>query len=152
MQFDDSVNSELTYSEREAAKRLLQKRSKCFASPDYDMGKSNMVQHSIDTSTHKPIHQAPYKSAWKEREITQTQVQHMRSIGAVVPSSSPWAAPVVLVRKKDGTWRFCVDYRKLNAITTRDVYPLPRIEEALSRGFSLFFNYGHAVRLLAGGS
>ena len=92
-----------------------------------------MVQHSIDTSTHKPIHQAPYKSAWKEREITQTQVQHMRSIGAVVPSSSPWAAPVVLVRKKDGTWRFCVDYRKLNAITTRDVYPLPRIEEALSR-------------------
>ena len=133
MQFDDSVNSELTYSEREAAKRLLQKRSKCFASSDYDMGKSNMVQHSIDTSTHKPIHQAPYKSAWKEREITQTLVQHMRSIGAVEPSSIPWAAPVVLVRNKDGTWRFCVDYRRLNAITTRDVYPLPRIEEALSR-------------------
>ena len=68
MQFDDIVNSELSYSEREAAKRLLQKRSKCFASSDYDMGKSNMVQHSIDTSTHKPIHQAQERQKRMERK------------------------------------------------------------------------------------
>ena len=47
------------------------------------------------------------------------------------PSTSPWAAPVVLARKKDDTWCFCVDYRKLNAVTVRDVYPLPRIDDAL---------------------
>lgn len=133
MQFEGVINEELAPEERDAAERLLRKRAGCFATSDRDLGQSNIVQHSIDTATHKPIHQAPYKSAWKERELTQNQVQHMQNIGAIEPSSSPWAAPVVLVKKKDGYWRFCVDYRKLNAITTRDVYPLPRIEDALSR-------------------
>lgn len=50
----------------------------------------------------------------------------------IVPSASPWAAPIVLARKKDGTPRFCVDYRKLNTTTHKDAYPLPRIEESLT--------------------
>lgn len=79
---------------------MLRGLSGCFASSDSDMGLSNLVQHSIDTADHKPSHQAPYRSRWKEQEITQTQIRQMRSAGIIEPSGSPWAAPVVLVRKK----------------------------------------------------
>lgn len=56
------------------------------------------------------------------------QVQEMPQKGVIQESCSPWAAPVILVKKKDDSWRFCVDYRRLNAVTKKDVYPLPRID------------------------
>ena len=69
----------------------------------------------------------------KERDVIQKQVKEMLDDDIVQPSNSPWASPVVLVKKKDGTLRFCVDYRRLNAVTKKDVYPLPRIDDTLDR-------------------
>jgi hypothetical protein len=83
-----------------------------------------------------------------ERVKIEEIVRDMTRQGVVKPSKSPWAASVVLVKKKDGSTRFCVDYRKLNSITKRDTYPLPRVDDTLDRlGGSKFFT---ALDLTAG--
>ena len=71
------------------------------------------------------------KNKIKNKSEIDKQSNEMLAHDVVAPSTSPWASPVVLVKKSDGTMRFCVDYRKLNQITKKDSYPLPRITEAL---------------------
>merc|ERR1711893_349531 len=66
-----------------------------------------------------------------QREAAQTEVQKMLDQEIIEPSNSPWASPVVLVKKKDGSLRYCIDYRKLNVVTRKDSYPLPRIDDSL---------------------
>ena len=90
------------------------------------------VQHSINTGNAPPINQRAYRVSEKEKDVAKREIIKMLTLGIIRPSSSSWASPIVLVKKKDGTMRFCVDYRKLNAVTARDVYPLPRIEELLN--------------------
>ena len=121
--FDAVINKHLPQKDRAAVRALLERYYQCFAELTNDLGCSNLVQHRIHTGNHPPVHQAPYPSAYKQRHLIQGQVGEMLSDDVVEPSTSPWAAPVVLVRKPDGTWRFCVDYRKLNSVTTKDVYP-----------------------------
>ena len=76
----------------------------------------------------------------------------MLSGGQIEPSESPWSAPVVLVTKKDGGTRFCVDYRRLNLATVKDAYPLPRIDDTLDMlaGKRWFFDHGPGQWVLAG--
>lgn len=130
--FLSSINKELPNNDRAAVAELLKKYSECFARSKLELGRSKLVKHRIDTGNHPPIHQHPYKTAFKEREIIQEQIRDMLEAGVIEESNSPWASPVVMVRKKDGSWRFCVDYRRLNSVTVKDVYPLPRIDDALS--------------------
>lgn len=81
-----------------------------------------------------PDYQSPYRASFKkEREAIQGQVQEMLDDDVVQPLSCAWASPVVLVKKKNGTLRFCVYYIWLIAVTKKDVFPLPRIDTTLDR-------------------
>ncbi|KAJ8349480.1 hypothetical protein SKAU_G00246100 [Synaphobranchus kaupii] len=89
-----------------------------FAVRDEDCTQTELVQHTINTDTAQPICLRPHRMSPAKRLVAEEKVKEM-------------AAPAVLVQKKSGEWRFCVDYRRLNSATTKDSYPLPRIDEAL---------------------
>ena len=110
---------------------LLTEFQDVFSQGDNDIGRTNLVEHSINTGTHNPIKQRPRKHPLGQRNEIKRQVSELLDKGLIEPTDSPWAANIVLVRKKDGTQRFCVDYRQLNAATIKDAYPLPRIDETL---------------------
>ena len=97
-----------------------------------DVGLTHRIMHEIDTGDNRPIRQHPRRIPYGEaREEATKQVRELQEAGLIRPSNSPWAQPIVIVRKKDGTWRMCVDYRRVNSITRKDSFPLPRIDEAL---------------------
>ena len=79
----------------------------------------------------KPINIKPYRYSPTQKDEIERQIKEMLSNGIIRPSQSPFASPVILVKKKDGNWRFCVDYRQLNNITGKNKYPLPVVDELL---------------------
>ena len=127
----DHPESHLIQDQKAILFALLQRYSDVFATHTADFGRTGHVEHKIDTGTHPPIRQPFRRVPPAQRQHVTKLLQEMRDKAIIQPSSSPWASPVVLVRKKDGTIRFCVDYRKVNAITRKDAYPLPRIDDTL---------------------
>uniref|UniRef100_A0A5S6QHH5 RNA-directed DNA polymerase n=1 Tax=Trichuris muris TaxID=70415 RepID=A0A5S6QHH5_TRIMR len=109
---------------------LLNQYDDVFASGE-DLGRTDVVQHRIDTGDSRPCRQPPRRIPFHQRQIVEEETQRMLRQGVIEPAHGPWASPVVLVRKKDGSYRFCVDYRRLNGITYKDAYPLPRIDDTL---------------------
>lgn len=89
------------------------------------------AEHCIDTGDHPPIAVPPYRLTPAKKAIMEDQLQKMLKDDIIEECESAWAAPALLVPKKDGTFRFCVDYRKLNAVTKSDAYPLPVIDDLL---------------------
>ncbi|KAL0167867.1 hypothetical protein M9458_036089, partial [Cirrhinus mrigala] len=94
-------------------------------------GRTDVLQHHIYTTCQIPIKQKPYRLSPLKQLAMEEQLEEMLKQGIVEPSHSGWASPVVLVPKKDGKLRFCVDYRKINSVTESDAYPLPNITEIL---------------------
>ena len=109
----------------------IRKFKNVWATSSSDLGSTTVTAHSIPTGHTPPIKQAPRRLDPKRAEIVQTLVTDMLNTGVVEPSMSPWASPIVLVRKPDDSFRFCVDYRKLNKLTTADAFPLPNIDATM---------------------
>ena len=95
----------------------------------------------INTGDATPKRQRARRMPFVVRSEVARQLEKMQGMGVIQPLCSPWASPVVMVRKKDGTHRFCVDYRELNSVTKPDSYPLPRIDDLLDQlGQSQYFS------------
>ena len=93
---------------------------------------SSLVQHRIntgDTLRPTPIRQPPRRPPLSKQEEMSRLIQDILTEGVIEPSSSAWSSPVVLVVKKDGGLRFCIDYQRLNDVTKKDCYPLPRADD-----------------------
>ena len=113
------------------AKEMLKRNAKVFSKDDMDMGRTNLVKHHIKLTDPVPFKEAYRRIPPQMYDEVKTHLQEMLDLGAIRLSNSPWASAIVLVRKKDGRLRFCIDLRKLNNRTVKDAYNLPRIESIL---------------------
>ena len=114
-------------------RRLLRSHLDRFAWTLQETTATTATTHEVDTGSHPPIRQRGRRFSPKEHEVAEREVADLLWSGLIRKSNSPWAAPVVLVPKPDGRLRFCIDYRRLNAVTRRDEYPIPRVDEALDQ-------------------
>ena len=96
-----------------------------------DLGKSDLMEHEINTGDCTPIKQPPRRIPPHQREIIDQQLDELVANGRVEQSQSPWSSPVVLARKHDGTYRMCIDFRRLNQYTQKDAISLPRTDDVL---------------------
>ena len=120
-----------TEEEQGNVKQLLTEYNDIFALNSMELGKTDIVKHTIKVTNPVPLKERYRRIPPHQFEEVRKHLKEMEEIGAILRSNSPWASPVVLVRKKDGTLRFCIDLRKLNEHTIKDAYSLPRIEESL---------------------
>jgi len=127
----ESLPAELTEEQVTQTRELLNEFGDIFSTHQYDIGRTNLVYHRIETGNHPPIRQPLRRQPDAYQDVIDTQVADMLRHGVIERSNSEWASNVVLARKKDGSMRFCLDYRALNAITHQDSYPLPRIDSCI---------------------
>ena len=121
----------VTQEQCNALKQLIAANADVFALSDDELGHTDLVQHHVDTGDSPPIKQPVRRVPFFYRDKIANLVVEMEDLGVIQKSCSAWSSPVVLIPKKDGSYRFCVDYRKLNNVTKKDVYPLPRIDDIL---------------------
>nr|XP_034315954.1 uncharacterized protein LOC117685617 [Crassostrea gigas] len=120
----------LTPDQLETAKSLCDSFSDVFTDIP---GMTNLVEHKIVVTSSEPVRVKPYPIPFSTEKTITEEVQKMLQLNVIEPSSSPYSAPVVIARKKDGTNRFCIDYRRLNCATVFDAEPMPSPESIFSK-------------------
>ena len=104
-----------------------------FATSYLDLGCCNISNFVIKTTTEEPIQMPTYRLTQKELKALKKEIRRLLEAGIIVPSKSDWVFPIIMVEKADGSFRLCVDYRKLNQITIGDQFPIPRIDDILEK-------------------
>eukprot|EP00731_Ephydatia_muelleri_P014191 Em0007g1501a len=125
------VGNHVSSAEKEKLYYVLLEYSDVFSFSNDGLGRTSLSKHRINTGDSLPIHIPPRRIPHARREEVRKLLQDMLAKGAIQPSDSPWSSPIVLVTKKDGSTRFCVDYRIVNPVTRKDAYPLPLVDDTL---------------------
>ena len=137
----DKIAINLTEEQKTQVEELLRENKEVFSTSEFDLGRTNLVRHTIDTGTNRPFKQQLRRHPMAYLPIIDEHVDKMLTNDICEPSYGPWASNVVLVKKSDGTLRFCIDYRQLNNLTVKDSYPLPRIDTCFDAlGDAKFFS------------
>ena len=110
---------------------MLARFQNAFVGPDGKLDRTNLVKHAIDTGDARPIKQPLRRIPLAQKEIVEKELDKMLQHDILEPSDSPWSTPIVLVKKKDNSVRFCADFRRVNLVTKKDAYPLPNIADCL---------------------
>ena len=125
---DVSVSDALTSEQRAEVEALIEQYLDVLTSVP---GRTDLIQHDIKLSTSEPIRSKGYPVPYKARDVMDSEIKEMLELGVIEKSVSPYSSPVVLVPKKDGSVRFCIDFRKLNKVTEFDAEPMPNMEEVI---------------------
>jgi len=116
-------------SQRTRIMRVLEKHETVLAGK---LGTVKATEHRINLKPgSKPVNMPPYRAGPLKRDQIREQIEYQLDAGVIEPAQTEWASPVLLAPKKDGTQRFCVDFRRLNAATIPDTYPLPRMDDCI---------------------
>lgn len=125
------INPNLSDKDRGDMLKLLEKYWDRFQFPGESLGHITVEKHVINTGDAPSVRRRAYPVSLKQQKIIEDEVNDLLAKGVIIPTISSWASPVVLVNKRDGEIRFCVDYRWVNAVTKHDSFPMPLLSEAL---------------------
>ena len=127
----EASSRNLTQDDAKSVKTLLLKHASVFSKSRSDLGFCDIIPHPINTGLAPPIRIPPRRVPMTMKNAVDEEVQRLIDTNLVVKSKSPWAFPLVPIKKKDGSIRICVDYRKLNEVTLHNSYPLHKVQECL---------------------
>ncbi|MEW8548166.1 MAG: pol polyprotein, partial [Candidatus Thiodiazotropha sp.] len=125
----EEVSPELSPEEKREFGALISEFQDIFMGPDKKLGQTDLAFHKIEVGQSRPIKIPPRKCPIVQREVIEEELDKMLEQKVIEPSDSPWSAPICLVKKADGTYRFAIDFRGLNSVTEKDAYPLPNIRQ-----------------------
>ncbi|KII62204.1 Retrovirus-related Pol polyprotein from transposon 17.6 [Thelohanellus kitauei] len=131
--FTFHINKDLDSQTNGQVTALLCQNNQIFAKSKFDTGVAKDIEFPINIVKDEPIKKRPYRIPINVIDEVKTQIDQMLQMSIIRPSNSPWSAPSLLVKKKDGSHRMCVDFRSLNAITIKDEYSLPLIDSILDQ-------------------
>ena len=120
----------LSASEQSRLAALLNEHEDVFAKSEFDLGTFTDIEHGIDTGDARPIKQRMRKTPACFVDEEEAHLKKMLEAGVIKESASDWALSPVLIRKRDGSVRWCIDYRGLNKVTVKDVFPLPLVDDS----------------------